>query len=130
MEYQKITNLLDTAHDEVPRVITKKWIEVHDQSDSVEDRCKPSKQIRFKTSMLQSNLCDFIDAYIAVKGDITLTKGADRGFIDIRNRSLAFKNNAPFTNYISRINNVLIDIAENLNVVMPMYNLLECSKNY
>ena len=107
MEYQKITNLLDTAHDEVPRVITKKWIEVHDQSDSVEDRCKPSKQIRFKTSMLQSNLCDFIDAYIAVKGDITLTKGADRGFIDIRNRSSAFKNNAPFTNYISRINNVL-----------------------
>ena len=130
MEYQKITNLLDTTHNEVPRVITKKWIEVHDQSDSAENRCKPSKQIRFKTSMLRSNLCDFIDAYIVVKGDITLTKGADRGFIDIRNRYLAFKNNAPFTNYILRINNVLIDIAENLNVVMPMYNLLECSKNY
>ena len=45
MEYQKITNLLDTTHNEVPRVITKKWIEVHDQSDSAKDRCKPSKQI-------------------------------------------------------------------------------------
>ena len=51
MEYQKITSLLDTTPDDVPRFITKKWIEVHDQSGNAEDRCKPSKQIRFKTSM-------------------------------------------------------------------------------
>ena len=80
--------------------------------------------------MLQSDLCDFSDAYIVVKGDITLTKTNGRGIIDIRNRFLAFKNNAPFTNCISKINNVLIDNAEDLDIVMPMYNLLEYSKNY
>ena len=130
MEYQKITNLLGTMIDEIPRFITKKWVEVHDQSGSADDRYKPNKQIRFKTSMLRSDLCDFSDAYIVVKGDITLTKTNGRGIIDIRNRFLAFKNNAPFTNCISKINNVLIDNAEDLDIVMPMYNLLEYSKNY
>ena len=129
MEYQKITNLLDTTSDDVPRFITKKLLDVYDQSGSAEDRYKPSKQIRFKTSMLRSDLCDFSDAYIVVKGVITVTKTNGRDFIDIRNRFLAFKNNAPFTNCISKINNVLIDIA-GLDVVMPMYSLIEYSKNY
>ena len=80
--------------------------------------------------MLRSDLCDFSDAYVVVKRSITLAKTDRRRFIDIRNRFLAFKNNAPFTNCISKINNVLIDNAEDLDVVMPMYNLLECSKNY
>ena len=130
MEYQKMTNLLGTTPNEVPIFITKKWTEVHDQSGNAEDRYKPSKQIRFKTSMLKSDLCDFSDAYIVVKGTITLTKTDGRRFIDIRNRFLAFKNNVPFTNCISKINNVLIDNAEDLDVVMPMYNLLENSKGY
>ena len=130
MGYQKITNLLDKTFDNVPRFITKKQIEVHDQSGNAEDRYKPSKQIRFKTSMLRSDLCDFSDAYIVVKRSITLAKTNRRRFIDIRNRFLAFKNNAPFTNCISKINNVLIDNAKYLDVVMPMYNLLEYSKNY
>ena len=130
MEYQKITNLLDTKSDNVPRFITKKWIEVHDQSGNAEDRYKPSKQIRFKTSMLRSDLCDYSDAYVVVKGDITLTETNGRGIIDVRNRFLAFKNNAPFTNCISKINNVLIDSAEYLDVVIPMYNLLDYSKKY
>ena len=68
--------------------------------------------------------------YIFVKGDIILTKAGARAFIDTRNKFLAFKNNAPFTNCISKLNNVLIDNAEDLDVVMPMYNLLEHSKNY
>ena len=130
MEYQKITNLLGTTPNEMPRFITKKWVEVHDQSGDDNDRCKSNKSIRFKTSMLRSGLCDFSDVYIVVKGDITLTKAANRDFIDVRNRFLAFKNNAPFTNCISKINNALIDIAEDLDIVMPMYNLLEYSKNY
>ena len=74
--------------DEVPWFITKKWIEVYDQSGSAEDRYKPSKQIWFKTSMLRSDVCDFSDVYIVVKGTITLTKDVDREFIDVRNRSL------------------------------------------
>ena len=130
MEYQKITNLLGTTTDKVPRFITKKWVEGHDQSGEAENRYKLSKPIRVKSSILKSDLCDFSDAYIVVKGDITLTKTNGRGIIDIRNRFLAFKNNAPLTNCILKINNVLIDNAEDLDIVMPMYNLLEYSKNY
>ena len=99
MEYQKITNLLGTTIDEIPRFITKKWVEVHDQSGSAEDRYKPSKQIRFKTSMLRSDLCDYSDIG---KGDITLTKNVNRNFINIRSRFLAFKNNGRFY-YIPKI---------------------------
>ena len=56
--------------------------------------------------MLRSDLCDFSDAYIVVKGDITLTKTNGREVFDTRKRFLAFKNNTPFTNCISKINNV------------------------
>ena len=113
MEYQKIINLLGTK--------------IHDQSSGAADRYKPTKQIRFKTSMLRSDLCDYSDAYIFVKGDITLEGDNDA---NKRNKNLAFKNNAPFINCISKINGVKIDNAEDLDVVMPMYNLLEYSKNY
>ena len=125
MEYRKITNLLDTTPDEVPRFITKKWIEVHDQSGNTEDRYKKSKQIRFKTSMLRSNLCDFSNVYIVGKGTITVTNPDN----NVYDKELAFKNNVPFVSCISKINNTLIDNAEDLDVVMPMYNLLEYSKN-
>ena len=128
MEYQKITNLLGTTIDEIPRFITKTWVEVYHQPGNADDRYKPNKQIRFKTSMLRSDLCDYSDAYIVVKRDIVLTKADGKRVIDIRNRFLAFKNNAPFTNCISKINNVLIDNAEDLDIVMLMYNLLEYSK--
>ena len=125
MEYRKIINLLGMTLNEIPRFITKKWVEADNQPGSADDRYKPRKQIRFKTSMLRSDLCDFSDAYIVVKGDTTLTKTNKRRFIDIRNRFLAFKNSAPFTNYISKINNVLIDNAEDLDIVMSMYNFFE-----
>ena len=114
----------------MPRFITKKWVEVHDQSSDANDRYKPNKPITFKISMLRSDLCDFSDVYIIIKGDATLTNATNRDFIDVRNRFLAFKNNAPFTNCISKINNVFIDNVEDLDNVMPMYHLLEYSKNY
>ena len=126
MKDQKIINLLDTTSDSVPRFITKKWIEVHDQSGSAENRCKPSKQIRFKTSVLQSNLCDYSDAYIFVKGTITVTDPDNNEY----DNKLAFKSNAPFISCILKIDITLIDNAEDLDIVMPMYNLIEHSKNY
>ena len=126
VEYQNITNLLDTTSDNILRFITKKWLEVHDESGSAEDRNKPSKQIRFKTSMLRSDLYDFSDAYIVVKGTITVTGTNNRSR---KNRPLAFKNNSPFISCISKINNTITD-TQDLDVVMPMYNLTECSKNY
>ena len=67
MEYQKITNLLGTTPDELPRFIAKKWIEVHYQLGNAENRYKPSKQRRFKTSMLRSDVSDFSDACVVVK---------------------------------------------------------------
>ena len=76
--------------------------------------------------MLRSDLCDYSDAYIVVKGYIGVTNPDDKK----RNKSVAFKNNAPFINCISKINGVQIDNAVDLDVVMPMYNLLEYSKNY
>ena len=118
--------MLDKAPDKVHRFITKKWLEFHDQSDSAEDRYKPTKQIRFETQMVQSNLYDFNDADIVVKGTITVTNRNN----DACNKKLAFKSNAPFISCISKINNTLIDRAEDLDTVMLMYNLLEDSKNY
>ena len=84
------------------------------------------KEITTKTSMLRSDLCDFNDAYIVVKGTIAVTNPDNAK----RNVKVAFKNNAPFINCISKINVVKIDNAEDLDVVTPMYNLLEYSKNY
>ena len=125
MEYQKITNLLGTTLDEIPRFITKKWVKVYDQSGSADDKHKPSKQITFKTSMLRSNWYGFGDACIAVKEEVTVTGGSNN---IKRNRPLTFKNNAPFIGCISKINNVLIDNAEDLDAAMPMYNLIEYRK--
>ena len=126
MEYQKITNLLGTTPNEMPTFITKKWVEVHDQLGDANDRYKPNKPIRFKTSMLRSDLCDFSDAYIIVKEEITVTRGSNNSK---KERSLAFKNNAPFIGCISKIINMLIDNAEDSDVAIPRYNLLEYSKN-
>ena len=71
MEFQKITNFLDINFDnkDLPKFVTKKWIEVYDQS---EGNYNVNKEIRIKTSMLRSNLCDFNDGYIVVKGTITV----------------------------------------------------------
>ena len=82
------------------------------------------KIIRFKTSMLRSDLCGYSDAYFVVKGRIT-----DEGDNDTitRNKKLIFKKNAPFRSCISKINNTFIDNAEVLDIFMPMYNLLEYS---
>ena len=126
MEFQKIANFLNTTFDDkdLPRFVTKKLMEVYDQS---EKKYSPNKEIRIKTSMLRSDLYDFNDAYIVVKGNISLEGDNDA---NKRNKNLAFKNNAPFINCISKVNGVKIDNAEDLDVVMPMCNLLEYSKNY
>ena len=80
-----------------------------------------NKEIRIKASLLRSDLCDFRDAYIVVKGTITVVRPNNTK----RNKTTASKNNAPLINCISKINGVKIDNAEDLDVVTPMYNLLE-----
>ena len=125
MELQKIVNFPNTTSDDkdLPRFVTKKSIEVYDQS---EGNYNVNEEIRIKTSMLRSDLCDFSDAYIVVKGTITVVRPNNAK----RNKEVTFKNNAPFINCISKINGVKINNAEDLDVVMSMYNLLEYSKNY
>ena len=124
MEFNKINNLFGPAHDKVPRFITKIWIEVQSQSGNTYNTSKP---IRFKTSMLISDLCDYSDAYVWVKGKITVTNPNDNANF---NNELRLKNNAPLISCISKINSELVENAEDLDIVMPMYNLLEYSKNY
>ena len=83
--------------------------------------------------MLKSSLCDYNDAYILVKGKITITgAGADAAArqADERDKGVAFKNCAPFINWISEMNNTQVDNAEDIDIVMPMYNLIEYSDNY
>ena len=75
--------------------------------------------------MLRPDLCNFGDVYIVVKGVNAVTNPDDAK----RNKVVAFKNNAPFINCISKINSVQIDNAKDLDVIMPMYNLLEYNKN-
>ena len=74
--------------------------------------------------MLRSDLCDFSDAYIVLKGNIVNNKENAK-----RNKSVAFKNNAPFINCISKINGTLIDNAGDLDAAMSLYKLFEYSKN-
>ena len=123
MEFEKITHFLDINSDnkDLPRFATKKWIEVYDQSQG---NYNPNKEIRIKTSILRSDLCDYSDAYILVKGDITVTEPSNAK----RNKEVTFRNNAPFINCISKINSVKIENAEDLDVVIPMYNLLKLVK--
>ena len=123
MEFKKIANFLDTTSDDkdLPRFVTKKWIKVYDQSRG---SYSVNKEIRIK--MLRSDLYDYSDAYIVVKRAITVVRPDNAK----RNKATAFKNNAPFINCISKINGIKIGNAEDLDVVMPMYDLLEYGQNY
>ena len=125
MEFQKIVIFLDATSDDkdLPRFVTKKQVEFSDQSGG---NYSVNKEIRIKKSMLSSDLRDFSDAYIVLKQTIIVVRPNNAK----RNKSVSFKNNAPFINCISKINGIKIDNAEDLDVVMPMYNLLEYSKNY
>ena len=90
-----------------------------------------NKSIRFKTPMLRSDLCDYSDVYILVNGTITVTANAGANNIrDKKKRKLILKNNAAFVSCITRINGELTEDADDLDVLMPMYNLLKYSKNY
>ena len=131
MEYQKIANLLDDNKSNQPsKFRTKNWVEINDESRGTYN---VNSQIKFKTTMLKSSLCDYSDAYILVKGNITITgAGADEAArqADERDKGVVFKNCAPFTNCISEINNTQVDNAKDIDIVMPMYNLIEYSDNY
>ena len=135
MEYDKINNLLLSEDDEnesevLSKFVTREYVRVN----SLLNTYNETKSIRFKTPMLRSNLYDYSDAYILVKGTITVTapgvNNNANNISDKRNRPLILKNNAPFVSCITRINGELIEDANDLDTVIPMFNLLEYSKNY
>ena len=123
MKYQKIANLLNDESNEPSKFRTKHWVEI---DDDVRSAYSPNKQIIFKRSMLRSNLCDYSDAYILVKGNISANNTAAAGAdANNANKKVIFKNCAPFTNCMSKISNEQIDNSEYIDIVMPIYNLIE-----
>ena len=101
------------------KFVTKRWIEINDLSSG---QYSSNKNTRFKTSMLRSNLFDYSDAYIVMKGRINVWGTYDA---NKRNKKLTFNNNASFRLCILKINNTFIGNAEDFDIVMWMYNLLE-----
>ena len=128
MEYQKIANLLNDESNKPSKFRTKSWVEI---DDDIRGAYSTNKQIRFKTAILRSSLCDYSNAYILVKGNIAVTNtAAGGGAANNTNKKVIFNNCAPFTKCISKINNEQIDNAEYIDIVMPMYNLIEYIDNY
>ena len=128
IEYQKIANLLDNSSKQPSKFRTRNWVEIKDESRTT----YTGNSIKFKTTMLRSMY--YVDAYILVNGRITITgaeaDAATRQADEKKNKGATFKNFAPFTKCICRINNTEIDNAKDINIVMPMYNLIEYSDNY
>ena len=130
MEYQKIINLLDNTPNQLSRFGTKNWIEINDQSRGVYNT---NSDIRFKTTMRKSSLCDYSDAYILVKGRITISGAGDDAAArqaDGKNKGVIFKNCEPFTNCKCEIINTEVDNPKDIDIVVPMYNLTEYNDNY
>ena len=126
MEYQKIVDFLENTPNQPSKFRTKSWVEVNDESLGTYD---VNSQIKFKTSMLRSSLRDYGDAYILVSATITVrnTAAAEAA---ASNSNIIIKNCTPFTNCVCKINNTHIDNAKDIDIVMPIYNLIGYSGNY
>ena len=132
MENRKIINLLDKHDTDSKHFATKKWYIINDENNknygiNKDTGANNSDTIKYDTRVLKPNLCDYADAYILVDGTIRaeVTNAANAAAT-----RLALKNCAPFTKCNVEINDEHVDTAENLDIVMPMYNLIEYSDNY
>ena len=123
MVTQKIENLLGDANNEYPKFATRRWYAINDQSNTdYGEGNEDSTTINFETKVNKSNLCDYSDTCIVATGK-TATGGD-------ANTIVAFKNCAPFMKCITLINDEHVDNADNLDFIMPMYNLIGYSDNY
>ena len=120
METQKIVNLLNGSDNDNSKFATKKWYIIDSESKGNYSHENP---IKFLTSSLESSLCDYSDAYILVKSNITATPNNAV-------TQVVFKNCAPFKNCRTEINDIFIDNADVINITIPMYNSIEYSHNY
>ena len=128
--------MIDDTSNQPSKFIAKNCVEINDESRGAYN---VNSQIKFKTAMLKSSLCDYCDAYIVVKGTISVNNTAaavaaaaanTAADANNTNKKVIFKNCAPFTNCISKINNTQIGNAKDIDIVMSMYNLIEYSDNY
>ena len=124
MEAQKIVNLLNGSDNESSEFARKKWYIINDQNNrQYGNEDKDGTAIKFETKVNKSNLCNYSNAYILVTGNITVAIGnADT--------KVAFKNCTSFIRCVTHINDEHVETAENLDIIMPMYNLLGYSDNY
>ena len=124
METQKIVNLLNGIFNESSKFATKKWYIINDLNNGQYRIGNESgTTIKFETKVIEPNLCDYSDAYVLVTGDIAAVGGD-------ANTRIAFKNCAPFRKCVTHINDEHAETAENLDIIVPMYHLLEYSDNY
>ena len=124
METRKIAKLLNYPDNKYSKFVTRKWYIINDQNNGQYGIGNENDStIKFETKVIKPNLCDYSDAYILVTGDIKVTGIA-------ADTNVAFKNCAPFTRCITHINDEHIESAENLNIIITMYNLIEYSDNY
>ena len=121
-KYQKIINLANNTPNQSSKFRTRNWVEIHDESQRT---CNVSNQIKFKTSRIRLNLCNYSDAQIHVKGSISFQNNGTAA-PDNRNRKIIFEDCAPFTNLIRKIIHAHAD-ADYIAVVMVMYNVIEYS---
>ena len=127
MEEQKLINLLDDITIQPSKCRTRNWVKINDESKRTYD----DSNIRQKTSIVKSNLCEYNDVYVLVKGTITVPNTAAACAAENAiNKKVIFKSCAPFTDSITEINNTQADDAQKINVVLSMYNLIEYSDAY
>ena len=130
MEYQKIIILLGNTPNQPANFRTRNWIVINDNSRRTNNT---NNQIKFKTSMWRSGLCDYSEAYIFIKGTIIITRAENYNAgirLDGRRKGVIIKIFSPFKECIGEIKNIQIDNAKYRDVVMPMYNLIEYIDNY
>ena len=124
MEPQKIANLLNDSDNDFSKFAIRKWYIINDQNNGQHGRgYENDSTIKFETKVIKPNLCDYSDAYILVTGDIEVAAVA-------ADTNVTFKICAPFTKCVTYINDEHVETAENLDIIMPMYNLIEYSVNY
>ena len=120
--------MLDNTLNQPSKFRTKHWVEINDESRGAYDT---NSQIKCKTITLKSSLCDCNDKYMLVSGYITVNNiAADNADLNNANKKVIFKDCAPFTNCINEINNTQVGSAEDIDIVMPMHNLIEYNDNY
>ena len=131
MKYQKLINWLDNTKSQPSRFRARNWVEINDESRGASNINENNNSIKFKISMIRSNLSDYSEVYIPVKENIVVSNSAAQGAtINNTNKKVTFKNCALFTSCATKINNTQVDDAQDIDIVISMYNLIEYSNTY